>query len=194
MAHVIVGLGNPGEGYRSTRHNAGRMAVEAFAAAHGFPAFLRKASAHASVSKGEIDEVPVTLVLPEVSMNLSGKAVLPFVKGVTAAKKLLVVRDELDMPLGTMKMTVHGRGSGGHRGVEDIMRALKTKQFMQLKVGISPARKPGAGEEVVEHVLSSFRPEERKVIDSVSSRAAEAMRLWVTEGPTTAMLKANTTL
>lgn len=192
MAHVIVGLGNPGEGYRDTRHNAGRIAVERFAKEYGFPPFTFKASSHASVSKGEIDGTPVTLVLPEVAMNLSGKAVLPFVKSVKAAKQLLVVRDDLDLPVGSIKVTVHGRGSGGQKGVESIMAALKTKDFMQLKLGISPAQKPEAGDAVVEHVLGSFRPAEHEQMTAVCERASEAMRKWVAEGPAAAMLTANT--
>ncbi len=126
MATVIVGLGNPGGEYAKTRHNAGRMAVEAYGKYAEFDDFILRKAANASVTDGMIDGEKVRLVLPEVFMNQSGKGVTSFVKSVKAAKKLLVVRDDLDLPIGVIKMTVHGRGSGGHKGVESIMRALKT--------------------------------------------------------------------
>src|SRR6266481_8275788 len=135
MGYVIIGLGNPGGEYAKTRHNAGRMAVEYFAKEEGFPEFALKKSASALVSKGTIEGQPVTLVLPDVAMNLSGKAAASFIKSNAAAKKLLVIRDELDLPLGTVKMTVPGRGSGGHKGVESIMRTLKTKRSEERRVG-----------------------------------------------------------
>src|SRR5258708_2212576 len=120
MAYVIIGLGNPGGEYAKTRHNAGRMAVELFAKKEGFPDFTLRKAAKSLVSEGTIDGEKVTLVLPEVSMNLSGKIIPSFVKSKPAAKKLLILRDELDMPLGAMKMTF-GRGSGGHKGAESVM-------------------------------------------------------------------------
>jgi PTH1 family peptidyl-tRNA hydrolase len=198
MAYVIIGLGNPGPEYARTRHNAGRMAVELFARHEDFPEFeLRKAS-KASVSKGTIDDEKIELVLPEVSMNLSGKVAPVFVKSVKAAQKLLVIRDDLDLPLGTIKMTTYGRGSGGHKGVESIMRALKTKEFVQIKIGISAEtpkgilKKPGTEEKVITHVIGKFSPKEDVVLKKVLERTAEAMRLFVTDGIEKAMLVANT--
>lgn len=197
MAYVILGLGNPGGEYAKTRHNAGRMAAELLAEQEGFPLALKK-GAQALVAEGTIGKEKVIVALPETMMNLSGKTAAALVKSKPAAKKLLVIRDELDMPLGTIKMTVPGRGSGGHKGIESIMRALKTKDFVQMKIGISPAtpkgklKKPEAGERVVSHVLGKFSPKEEAVLKRTLARAAEASRLFVTEGLEKALLVANT--
>ncbi|MEK9184403.1 MAG: aminoacyl-tRNA hydrolase [Patescibacteria group bacterium] len=197
MAYVILGLGNRGAEYAKTRHNAGRMVAELLADKEGFEWKLNKA-AQAIVAQGAFDDQKVVVALPETMMNLSGKSAAALVKSKAAAKKLLVIRDELDLPLGTIKMTMPGRGSGGHKGVESIMRALKTKDFVQMKIGISPAtpkgklRKPEAGEKVISHVIGKFSPKEELLLKKTLSRAAEAARLFVTEGTGTAMLLANT--
>lgn len=198
MATVIVGLGNPGGEYAKTRHNAGRMAVEAYAAYAEFDDFVLRKAANASVTDGSIDGEKVQLVLPEVYMNHSGKGVTSFVKSVKAAKKLLVVRDDLDLPIGVIKMTVHGRGSGGHKGVESIMRTLKTKDFAQLKIGISGAtakgkvKKPAGEEKVVTHVIGKFSPKEELELKKAFTKANEAIQLFITDGIEAAMLAANT--
>ncbi|HYF29247.1 MAG TPA: aminoacyl-tRNA hydrolase [Candidatus Paceibacterota bacterium] len=197
MAYVILGLGNPGAEYTKTRHNAGRMVAEFLAAEEGF-AFKEKKTAQALVAEGTLGDEKVLIALPETQMNLSGKAAAALVKSKPAAKKLLVIRDELDMPLGTIKMTMPGRGSGGHKGIESVMRALKTKDFVQMKIGISPAtptgklRKPEAGEEVVAHVLGRFSPKEEALLNKTLARAAEAARLFVTGSLGRACLVANT--
>jgi peptidyl-tRNA hydrolase, PTH1 family len=197
MATVIMGLGNPGPEYAKTRHNAGRMAVELLAKQEGVDFTFRKAS-NASVAETSLDGEKLVLVLPETYMNHSGKAATPFVKSVKAAQKLLVVRDDLDMPLGVMKMTMYGRGSGGHKGVESIMRALRTKEFAQLKIGISGAtpkgkvRKPTGEEKVVKHVVGKFKPTEEALLKKTLKKASEAIRLFATDGIEKAMLEANT--
>ena len=159
MSIVIVGLGNPGKEYEKTRHNAGRNAVELVAKNGGFDDFIFNKTANALVNKGSIGGENVTLVLPETMMNASGKAVSAFVKSPKAAKSLLVIHDDLDLPVGTIKM-VFGRGSGGHKGVESVMRAIKTKDFARLRIGISPKSGPafakamaGKEEKVIKHVI-----------------------------------------
>jgi PTH1 family peptidyl-tRNA hydrolase len=197
MAYVIVGLGNPGKEYEKTRHNAGRLAVEVFAKEEGFPEFTHKKTANALVSEGTVEGEKVILVLPETMMNLSGKAVAALVKSKPAAKKMLVIRDELDMPLGTMKMT-YGRGSGGHKGAESIMRALKTKEFGQIKIGISgqtpkgKLKKPGDEEKVIKHVIGKWKPEEEKVLKKIVAKTGEVARAFIEKDAEAAMLVANT--
>lgn len=197
MAYVIVGLGNPGKEYEKTRHNAGRLAVELLAKQEGFDTFIYKKTANALVSEGTIGKEKVTLVLPETMMNLSGKSVMQFVKSVKAAKNLLVIQDELDLPLGTLKM-VFGRNSGGHKGIESIMRSIKTKDFARIRIGISgegkkhQAKKPNGEEKVVKHVIGKFKPTEEALLKKMLKKTAESTRLFVTEGIDQATMRANT--
>lgn len=197
MGFVIMGLGNTGKEYEKTRHNAGRLAVELFAKKNDFPPFVLNKTAKALVSQGTLDGEKVTLVLPETMMNLSGKSAPAFVKSVKAAKNLLVVQDELDLPLGTLKM-VFGRNSGGHKGVESIMRALKTKDFARLRIGISgagkkhQAKKPSGEEKVVKHVIGKFKPAEEAVIKKALVHSVAAIGLFVTDGIEKATMEANT--
>jgi len=197
MAYIVIGLGNPGGEYAKTRHNAGRMAVERFAASEGFPEFTLRKAAKAYVSEGTVDGEKVVLVLPEVYMNETGKVMGSFVKSKPAAAKTIIIRDELDMPLGTLKMTF-GRGSGGHKGAESVMRALKTKDFAQVKIGISgqtakgKLKKPGDEEKVIKHVIGKWKPDEEKTLKKVLDRAGAAVRAFIEGGPEKGMLVANT--
>ena len=197
MSIVIVGLGNSGKEYEQTRHNAGRSAVELLAREEVFDNFVLNKTAKALVAKGAIGGKSVTLVLPETMMNLSGKAVSAVVESKAAAKKLLVIHDDLDLPLGTTKM-VFGRGSGGHKGVESIMRAIKTKDFARLRIGISgagkknQAKKVQGDEKVIKHVIGKWKPSEAAVVKKVMKKSAEAARLLATSGLESATQFANT--
>lgn len=197
MAIVIVGLGNPGKEYEKTRHNAGRSAVELVASLEGFGELVFNKTSNALVSKGAINGENATLVLPETMMNLSGKAVSAFVKSPKAAKGLLVIHDDLDLPLGTIKM-VFGRGSGGHKGVESIMRAIKTKDFARIRIGISgvgkknQAKKVTGEEKVIKLVIGKWKPTEDATVKKVLKKVAEAVRLFATEGIDAATMFANT--
>jgi PTH1 family peptidyl-tRNA hydrolase len=197
MAYVIMGLGNPGGEYAKTRHNAGRMVAEFLAEQEGIE-LKEKKTAQAIAGEGSIGGQKTIIALPETYMNHSGKTAAALVKSKPAAKKLLVIRDELDLPLGVIKMTTPGRGSGGHKGIESIMRALKTKDFYQMKIGISGATAKGklkkvSGEDkVIDHVIGKFKPSEEALLKSVIARAADVARLFVTDGAERAMLEANT--
>ncbi|MDD2657712.1 MAG: aminoacyl-tRNA hydrolase [Candidatus Pacebacteria bacterium] len=205
MALVIVGLGNPGKEYEKTRHNAGRSAVELVAKQHDFDEFVFNKTSNALVSKGAIEGENATLVLPETMMNLSGKAVAALVKSPKAAKNLLVIHDDLDLPIGTVKM-VFGRGSGGHKGVESVMRSIKTKDFARIRIGIAPLKNPASAkatagkqakklkdeEKVIKLVIGKWKPSEESVAKKSIKKAAEAARLFATEGIESATMFANT--
>jgi len=211
MALVIVGLGNPGKEYEKTRHNAGRSAVELVAKQEGFDDFVFNKTANALVSKGTFEghgvlvkmtntpcpSVSAMLVLPETMMNASGKAVSTFIKTPKAAKNLLVIHDDLDLPLGTLKM-VFGRGSGGHKGVESVMRAVKTQDFARIRIGISAAGKKNQAkkvlgeEKVIKQVIGKWKPGEEATVKKVLKKAAEAIRLYAAEGIDAAIQFANT--
>ena len=197
MALIIVGLGNSGKEYEKTRHNAGRTAVELVAKGNGFDDFVFNKTANALVSKGAIESETATLVLPETMVNLSGKAVSAFIKTPKAAKNLLLVHDDLDLPLGTIKM-VFARGSGGHKGVESVMRAVKTQDFARIRIGISgvgkkhQAKKVSGDEKVIKLVIGKWKPSEEAVFKRVLKKVAETVRLFASEGIDTATMFANT--
>lgn len=196
MAWVIVGLGNPGEEYESTRHNTGRMAVEFFARTAGFQEFHEDKKAKAHIAGGMIGKTTVALVLPDTFMNKSGSALTKYVKSVKAAERMIVVYDDLDLPLGTMKLSFD-RGSGGHKGLESVMRAVKTKKFIRIRIGVSPAtasgklRKPSGEKEVLDFILTKFKPGEFDELKKIFKRAAEAMQTAVAEGRERAMNEFN---
>jgi PTH1 family peptidyl-tRNA hydrolase len=196
MAWIIVGLGNPGQEYEGTRHNTGRMAVEYFAKSNDFADWKENKTIKATVSKGTVGTDAVTLVLPDTFMNKSGSAVLSSVKSVKAAEKMIVVYDDLDLAIGKMKVSFD-RGSGGHKGVESIARAVKTKKFTRIRIGISPStaagtlKKPQGEEEVGEFILGSFKPKEQDELKVIFKKAAEAIATIVAEGPGIAMNRFN---
>jgi PTH1 family peptidyl-tRNA hydrolase len=197
MTIVIAGLGNPGKEYEKTRHNAGRNAVKLIASLESFGELVFNKTANALVSKGLIGGESTTLVLPETMMNLSGKAISAFVKSVKAAKSLLVIHDDLDLPLGTIKM-VFGRGSGGHKGVENIMRAIKTKDFARIRIGISgvgkknQAKKVQGEEKVIKLVIGKWKPSEEAIVKKVLEKVVETAHLFATKGVEAATMFANT--
>jgi len=196
MAWVIVGLGNPGEEYEGTRHNTGRMALEVFSKTHGFGDWKKDKKASAHVASGMLGKVAVVLVAPDTFMNKSGNAVSKFVKSQKAAERMIVVYDDLDLPVGKLKLSFD-RGSGGHRGVESIMKAVKTKKFTRVRVGISPTtaagalRKPSGDKEVNTFILAKYKPAELTELKKLFKKAAEAMKATVEQGPFIAMNQFN---
>jgi len=196
MAWVIVGLGNPGEEYDATRHNTGRMAADFFAHAHDFGESKEDTKAKAHVSSGMLGKTAVVVVAPDTFMNKSGAAVSKFVKTQKAAERMIVVYDDLDLPLGTMKLSFD-RGSGGHRGVESVMKAVKTKKFTRIRIGISPQaasgtlRKPSGEKAVNDFILAKYRSNDTLELKKIFKKASEAIAATVTEGPFIAMNKFN---
>lgn len=193
---VIVGLGNPGGEYENSRHNAGRLAVQHFAKKVGAEDWKENKKAKAQVAKAETEGGKAALILPETFMNKSGAAVLPFVKSVKAASKLVVVYDDLDLPLGKIKLSF-GRGSGGHKGVESIMRAVKTKDFVRIRVGVSKATSKGVAkkvkgeEEVVDFVLGAFRKPEQEELKKVFKTTDAVLQKIISDGHERAMNEFN---
>ncbi len=188
MKYVIVGLGNPGGEYTTTRHNAGRMAVEYFAKKNGVTEWREDAKAVAHVSKIE----NATLVLPDTFMNKSGSAVMKYVSSAKAAEKLVVVYDDMDLPLGSIKLSFD-RGSGGHKGIESITRAVKTKAFVRIRIGVSPTtpggklKKPSGEDEVVAFILAKFKPAELDELKKVYKTVADALMSIIVDGRSAAM-------
>ena len=190
--YIIVGLGNPGAEYDGTRHNTGRMAVQAFARTQKLSDFEFDKKANAQVVGGSIKKEKFTLVLPDTFMNKSGNAVARFVKSKKAAESLVVIHDDLDLPLGRFKISFN-RGSGGHRGVESITRAIKTEAFVRVRVGISKdagkgkVKKPSGEDAVGDFILGKFKPAEALEFKKVSKKISDALELLVHEGREAAM-------
>ena len=196
MTWVIVGLGNPGSEYDGTRHNTGRMALMKFASDNAIDEWKEDGKAKLTSAKGAVGKNAVVLVAPDTFMNKSGSAVLKFVKSVKAAEKMVVIYDDLDLPLGVMKVSFD-RGSGGHKGVESIMTAVKTKKFARIRIGISPTtasgkiKKPQGEEEVGEFILATFKEKELPELKAMFKKATEALAVMIEEGVTAAMNKCN---
>lgn len=195
--HVIVGLGNPGAEYENTRHNIGRMAVQDFCAKNNFPEFAFDKKSNALISVGEVGKEKVTAVLPETFMNKSGDAVAKFVKSKKAAEQLVVVHDELDLPLGRAKISFN-KSSGGHRGVESIAKAVGTEAFVRLRIGISPStssgklKKPTGEEKVNKFILGKLKPADESELKRLSKKLNESLNLLITESREVATNVCNT--
>ncbi|MDR3571572.1 MAG: aminoacyl-tRNA hydrolase [Candidatus Pacebacteria bacterium] len=196
MTWIIAGLGNPGEEFTNTRHNTGRMALEFFAKQHAFSEWKEDKKAKAQVNRGMIGKTLAVLVNPDTFMNKSGVSVAKFIKSQKAAERLIVVYDDLDLPLGKIKLSFD-RGSGGHKGIESITRSIKTKKFVRIRVGVSPegkngrAKKPLGEQEVVTFILARFKPAELDELKKIFKKVSEAIEMTVTEGREIAMNRCN---
>jgi PTH1 family peptidyl-tRNA hydrolase len=196
MTWIIVGLGNPGEEYIDTRHNTGRMALEFFARQKKFDEWKEDTKAQAHISRGLIGKTLVALVNPDTFMNKSGSAVAKFVKSAKAAERMIVVYDDLDLPLGKIKLSFD-RGSGGHKGIESIVRAVKTKKFVRVRVGVSTetaggkTKKPDGEKAVISFILARFKPQEQEELKKIFKKVAEAIETTILEGREIAMNRVN---
>ncbi len=192
MAYIIVGLGNPGEEYVNTRHNVGRIVLETFAKKNDFSPWDKSGKLNALVSEGKIGKEKVQLVMPETFMNKSGASVSPLIKSAKAAEKLIVVHDDLDLPLGRFKVSFN-RGPGGHRGVLSIMKVLKTEAFVRVKVGISPEtpsgklKKPQGEKAVEDFILGKCKPAEESELKKIAKKVSEALEMIISESRDKAM-------
>jgi PTH1 family peptidyl-tRNA hydrolase len=139
---IIVGLGNPGKEYENTRHNIGQDIVMEFARKNGFSSWYTPSHGEYMESHGEINGEESVLVIPLTFMNLSGRAVSHFVKTEEEMGKLVVVQDDLDLPIGEIKESTN-RGDGGHNGIKSIISTLGSKNFKRIRVGISPVGEDG---------------------------------------------------
>lgn len=200
--YCVVGLGNPDGEYAKTRHNTGRLVLLHFLKKRCFPELVPSTKYCSLIAEREINGEKTLILWPETYMNNSGKAVAKAVKGAKAAQKLIVISDDLDLPLGTFKIS-YGRGSAGHRGVESIIKALKTKNFIRLRVGIMPTtprgkpKKPkGAqrrygGQNIIDFLLSDFKKPEQEILQKVSKRVNEALETLIVDGLEKAMNQFN---
>ena len=184
---LIVGLGNPGIEYQFTPHNLGFMVVDCIA--NGLGVDVRNRQCRALTARATLGSEPVLLAKPETYMNLSGLSMRELVAEhqVDVKSDLIVIYDELDLPLGTIRIRQRG-GTAGHNGMESIQGALGTDEFLRVRIGIAPDRKVGDG---AKYVLTPFRRSQEKLVDEIVSTATEAVEMIVKEGPAPAMNKFN---
>jgi PTH1 family peptidyl-tRNA hydrolase len=184
----VVGLGNPGARYRGSRHNIGAVVVEAFARSSGFAAFTARFGGRYAAGRSAGQRVAV--LLPETFMNRSGEAVGAALAdpGLEwAPSDLLVVADDLDLPLGRLRLRPAG-SSGGQRGLESVIEALGHSDFSRLRFGIG---RPPHGHDPVAYVLEDFAPDERERVDEAVQRASSAVESVIAEGVDVAMGRFN---
>jgi len=184
---LIVGLGNPGIEYQFTPHNLGFLTIDRIA--NGLGIEVRNRQCRALTARATLAGEAVVLAKPETYMNLSGLSVVELVEEhqVDVKRDLIVIYDELDLPLGTMRIRQRG-SSAGHNGMESILGALGTDEFLRIRLGVAPDHKIGDG---AKFVLTPFRKAQEKVVDEVLDTAALAVEVILKDGPAAAMNRFN---
>jgi len=197
MNYLIVGLGNPGEKYEDTRHNTGRMFVDFLHGKEDFSDWEFEKKAVAQFAKGKIGKKAVFLTQPDTFMNKSGSAVAYLSK----TKKIkpehvIVAYDDIDLPLGGLKVSFD-RGSGGHRGLDSVIKQLKTRAFVRFRFGIAPhtpsgkIKKPTGEDKVLHFLLGKYKANDMTALKKVFKKAHEALEVLITEGKEKAMSQFN---
>ena len=184
---LIVGLGNPGVEYQFTPHNLGFLAIDRIASGLGVE--VRNRQCRALTARAVIGDQTVLLAKPETFMNLSGVSVRELVEEYEAKPEsdLIVIQDELDFPLGTLRIHTR-RSSAGHNGIESIIGALGTQDFLRIRIGVAPERKVGEG---AGYLLAPMRTPELAIVDEMLDTAEEAVKVILKEGPAAAMNRFN---
>ncbi len=184
--YLIVGLGNPGDAYVHTRHNVGFEILKSFASSKGF-AFRHASDLMGDCARAGIGGKKVFLLLPTTYMNSSGDAVRRCVEYYKIpTDHLLVVCDDVALPLGTMRIRAQG-SAGGHNGLKSIEAHLGTNYYARFRIGVGF----GSESDLTDHVLGRFLPEEKKVVAEIVCQAQAILDLWISDGIAVAMQTAN---
>lgn len=182
---LIIGLGNPGKKFVGTRHNTGFLIIEKFASIFKFPDFRTSRALFSKISQKEMGAETLTLAKPQTFMNDSGKAVVRLAKKYRVApQNVIVVHDDLDIPLGKFKVSF-SRGSAGHKGVQSLIENLSRKDFIRLRMGIG--EKKAAIKAPEEFVLAKFTAQEKKALNATAQKAVLALIMIIEAGPEKAM-------
>ena len=180
---IIIGLGNPGEKFNHTPHNMGVLAIDLFAKENSFPDFSFSKKSNALTS----EQNEVLLVKPQTFMNESGKSVKELTKN-QPLPILIIVHDDIDMPLGKIKI-VKDSGAGGHKGVASIIQHLGSQDFIRVKIGVCPST--GKPEAVEEFVIKKLPPAEQEVALKAAEKASKALTFFLEHGPEKTMNEFN---
>lgn len=209
---LIVGLGNPGEKYLKTRHNVGFRVIDAFKTENDFPNFKlfhppkfcstkfgRARKNNALISQEKINSTKILLAKPQTFMNSSGKAVKVLAKKyLSSPEKILIIHDDIDLPLGKIKIS-KSRGSAGHKGIESIIREIKTNNFIRIRIGIKKNEKLKIKNEksqskiknLEKFVLKNFTKNEEEVLKLIIKKACQELKTIINEGVEKAMNEFN---
>lgn len=183
---LVVGLGNPGARYEKTRHNLGFMLVDWLA--REFQTQVKREECRALVGRVEIENQRVELVKPQTFMNLSGEAVGCLLKKESRSpKKLIVISDDLALPLGAIRLRARG-SAGGHNGLKSMIQCLRTEEFFRLRIGIQPEHPL---RDTKDFVLENFSKTDFETVERVLERSAEAIRVVLSDGIERAMAQFN---
>jgi PTH1 family peptidyl-tRNA hydrolase len=204
MPFIIAGLGNPGAEYENTRHSTGRIVLDVIRKELDGSDFIFDKKLNAQVATIKIGKEEIMLIAPDTFMNKSGNSFKDMVKVKANAKlklktadDFLVIYDDFQLPLGRMKIS-YNKSSGGHNGLESVIKAVKTEAFPRLRVGTAAANSKGQakvphGDDKIEKfILGKFKDDELKVVKKLGKKAAEVVQVWVKEGKEKATSIANT--
>ncbi len=188
MSYIIVGLGNPGSEYENTRHNTGRIILMSIFDTE----FSFDKKSNSLISETKIGKDKIKLIAPETFMNNSGKAIAYYIKNIKSAEKLIVIYDDFNLPIGKIKISFN-RSSGGHNGVESIIKSIKTEAFIRIRIGLAPenakglAKVPHGDDKIEKFILGKLKDEENKILKKISKKVLEAIETIVKEGREKAM-------
>ena len=192
----IIALGNPGEKYTNTRHNVGWSACDYVREKWQLPSLITTAALSGEYSEGNFADEEIMMHYPHTYMNNSGSAIVKLVPK-TEIGNLIVLHDDIDLPFGTIKIG-KSRGAGGNNGVQSIIDALGTKDFIRIRIGVAPTsiwtgkiKRPSGGGPLERFVLKPFSRSEQKQLPSIYQTVAAALEVIVKEGVETAMNKHN---
>ena len=187
---LIVGLGNPGREYERTRHNVGWWVLDHLADVWRFEGWKRDGKALVATTR--VEGTMVRLLKPQTFMNLSGEALAPYLRRPfwSAATDLMVIVDEVALPLGTSRLRARG-SAGGHNGLKSIERAVGGQEYARLRIGIQPGDPRMAAGRLADYVLHAAGADERETIEGLYPQITEAVRVWVKEGVVAAMNRHN---
>ena len=189
---LIAGLGNPGKEYEETRHNAGRIVLNFIAKANDFSEWKNDMKLKSLRIKGEIEGEKFDFLTPDTFMNNSGLAVCQTIDDKKKLKNLVVIYDDIDLPLGSLKISFN-RSSGGHNGLESVIKKVKSREFTRIRIGVSPStptgktKKPKREEAILKFLLGKFKEDELKEIKKISKKVSEILVTLSDDGKDKAM-------
>jgi len=179
---LIVGLGNPGKKFEKTRHNVGFLVIDEFSRENGFPSWRGSKNNNCLYAKKEMAGKEIELIKPLVFMNNSGQVIKSISrKHNLKPENILIVHDDIDLPLGKIRI-VKNRGSAGQKGVESIIKELKTKDFIRIRLGIKPRNDEKKNKNLDRFVLQKFDQNEKNIVKEMSEKSCEIIKMILSYG------------